>query len=171
MYKDHDKRVFARTRSYIDKWKPSISELHVKTKNTNIFVSWFTFLPMGDVDTHAPTRLSFQHAFNRDTCNFTGGLMQLLFNLSLLLERFNDPFCWNFEVLFAFMQNYVLRTITCSLCISFWHLSLSLSLSLSLFYSRSYIPILCYKKISCNVQSKPGQGATYFLWHYLGLII
>ena len=55
-----------------------------------------------------------------------------IFNLSLLLERFNDPFCWNFEVLFAFMQNYVLRTITYSLCISFWHLSLFLSLSLSL---------------------------------------
>ena len=78
MFKDHDNRVFARKRSYIDKWKPSISEIHVKTKNTNIFVSWFTFLPMGDVDTHAPTRLSFQHAFNRDTCNFSGGLMQLL---------------------------------------------------------------------------------------------
>ena len=77
-FKDHDNRVFARKRSYIDKWKPSISEIHVKTKNTNIFVSWFTFLPMGDVDTHAPTRLSFQHAFNRDTCNFSGGLMQLL---------------------------------------------------------------------------------------------
>ena len=93
-----------------------------------------------------------------------------IFNLSLLLERFNDPFCWNFEVLFAFMQNYVLRTITYSLCISFWHLS-SLSFSLSLFHSRSYIPILCYKKISCNVQSKPKKGATFLLQHNLGLIV
>ena len=72
-----------------------------------------------------------------------------IFNLSLLLERFNDPFCWNFEVLFAFMQNYVLRTITYSLCISFWHLSLSLSpLSFSLLPSFTPAHIFLFFAIS-----------------------